>query len=317
MSKPIFTKFATSVAAISFAAACATSPAQSNGTAAADQAGKPSAEEIAIAERADPLTRANFWNTQYNKFPTDPDIAASFSESLRQIGSDKRAAEVANLAAVSHPHNYDVLLEVARAEQGQGNLVAAVRAYGAAAELKPNEATPYAAVGAIYDQNNDHDAAQNAYREALLRDPARPATLSNFGLSYALQGNLDKAEEKLKQASSLPTATAQVRQNYALVLGLLGKFDEAREIAKIDAPDYIAEKNIEFLAQMIGKNVQLEKIAQQSGRDVPLTEDAIVAELPAAAPTETVESELMEEPKTLAQRSPKRPVLRGTLSDGQ
>jgi len=308
MSKLIFGKFATSLAALSLAASCATTGAEGSAATAANEPQKPSIEDIALAERADPLTRANFWNTQYNLFPTDPDIAVSFSTALRGIGSYERAAEVANLTAVTHPKNFDVMIEVARAEQGKGNLLAAVRAYGMAAELRPNDATPFAAVGAIYDQRGDHDAAQIAYGEALLRDPNRPTTLSNFGLSLALQGELDAAEDKLRRAVDLADASAQVRQNFALILGLQGKFDEAREIARIDAPDRIADKNIEFLAELIGQDVRLKDVAE-AVQPPP--------QVPEAAPTQAVENEVLAEPTELARQEPRRPRLRGTLSGGR
>ncbi|MEO0883714.1 MAG: tetratricopeptide repeat protein [Pseudomonadota bacterium] len=313
MSKPILAKFATSLATLGLAAACASTAATSVAGVDADLPQKPSQDEIEIAERADPLTRANFWNTQYNLFPTDADITVSFSKALREIGSHERAAEVANIAAVSHPENHAVILEVARAEQAQGNLLQAVRAYAAAAELKPFDATPYAAVGTIYDSRGEHEAAQVAYREALEIDPNRPATLSNYGLSLALQGNLDKAEEKLREAVSLADATAQVRQNFALILSLQGKFDEARDIARQDASEHIAEKNLEFIAQMIGKDVRLERISEAAGADTQIAETVHV-EVPKAAPTETVKSETIEEPTELASQEPPRPRLRGTLA---
>ncbi|MEM7662533.1 MAG: hypothetical protein AAF292_09815 [Pseudomonadota bacterium] len=316
MTKPIFANFATSLAALGLAAACATAPSASP---SGDEPQKPTAEEIEIAERADPLTRANFWNNQYNLFPTDPYIAVSFSKSLRELNSYERAAEVANLAAVSHPQNYDVVIEVARAEQGKGSLLQAVRAYAAAAELRPNDATPYAAVGGIYDSQGEHQAAQIAYSEALEIDPNRPATLSNFGLSLALQGELDAAEQKLRQAVALPEATAQVRQNFALILALKGKFEEAREVASIDASEYIAEKNIDFIAQMIGESPQLERIADAAAAQAVPTEPTPLqpTDVPKAAPTTVVETETLSEPIELASEEPRKPHLRGTLSGGR
>ncbi|MEM7007402.1 MAG: hypothetical protein AAF498_16115 [Pseudomonadota bacterium] len=319
MTKPIFANFATSLIALSVAAACATNPSANSATASGDQPQKPTAEQIEIAERADPLTRANFWNAQYNQFPTDPEIAVAFSESLREISSFERAAEIANLAAVSHPGNYDVVIEVARAEQDQGNLLQAVRAYAAAAELRPDDATPYAAVGAIYDAEGEHEAAQIAYGEALEIDPNRPATLSNFGLSLALSGDLVGAEYRLRQATALEGATAQVRQNLALILALQGKFVEARDVARIDAAEYIADRNIDFVAQMIGQNAQLEEIANNalSGEELTVAATVPEAEVPIAAPTAEVQTESIGEPTELASQEPRRPRLRGTLSGGR
>ena len=313
MSKPILTQMATSLVALNLIAACATTPATGPEAADADAAPKPTPEDIAVAERADPLTRANFWNTHYNAHPTDLDIALAFSKSLRGIGSYERASEVAQLIAVSHPDSYNALMEIGRAEQGKNNLLGAVQAFARAAELDPNSATPYAAVGALYDQQGEHAAAQQAYREALLRDPNRPATLSNYGLSLALEGNLVDAETKLRKAAGLPGATAQVRQNFALVLGLQGKFDEAREIAAIDAPEGVAEQNMEFLARLIGRNERLEQVSKRMA--APPSETPVAAR-PARKCRTRHRSKRSRKPRSMSRRrwhraaQPLRPLPR-------
>lgn len=317
MSRPKFVKLAASLIVLGLMSGCAATPAAPTATAEAMTFPKPTEEEISIAERADPLTRANFWNDFYNLHPTDLDISLAFIRALRDIGSDERATEVANLTAVSHPQVYEVHIEVGRAEMAQRNLVAAVNAFGRAAMVDPEAATPYALIGVIYDQENKHEIAQDAYREALKRDPNRPATLANFGLSLALIGELDAAEAKLREATALPTASAKVRQNFALILGLQGKFDEAREVAAIDAPEGVAERNTDFLADMIGDNPRFKRAAHLTQTSLPST----AAELPEAAPTEPVLAEGIEEPTELASRSARtqtvRPRLRGSFSGGE
>ncbi|MEO1406612.1 MAG: hypothetical protein AAFV54_08985, partial [Pseudomonadota bacterium] len=117
----------------------------------------------------------------------------------------------------------------------------------------------------------------------------------------------------------LPEATAQVRQNFALILALNGKFEEAREVASIDASEYIAEKNIDFIAQMIGESPQLERIADAASAQSVATEPTPVqpTEVPKAAPTTVVETETLSEPIELASEEPHKPRLRGTLSGGR
>ena len=278
---------------------------------------KPTPEDIAIISRADPLAQVQYWNEQYNLHPVDLDISLAFTRALRQINSFERAAEVANLAVVSHPQNAEMFIELGRAHASQGKSREALRAYSRALAINPNDAYPYAAVGIILDRESKHDAAQKAYAEALIRDPERPKTLANYGLSLALSGNLSDAEDKLRQASGMPGATMRIRQNFALVLGLQGKFDEARTVALQDAPNGIADRNTDFLAQMIGGNAQLQAIS-----DVAEAQDA-----PQAAPSQNVQTAALTEPTTTPTPQPaqatsttaaKRPrrARRGTLVTG-
>ena len=277
---------ATALASFAFVA-CATTPAAP----AADVSGaaeiaKPTAEDIAMIARAEPIAQVNYWNQQYNLHPVDLDIAKSFIRALRQINSFERAAEVASLAVVSHPQSAELYVELGRASASQGKSREALRAYGKALEINPDDPYPFAAIGIILDREGQHENAQLAYTEALIRHPDRQATLSNYGLSLALTGNLTEAEEKLRKAVSLPDATPKVRQNFALILGLQGKFDEARKIAAQDAPEGIAERNTDFLAQMIGSNTQLQAISDiASSRDIPQ-----------AAPTPQVQTMALAEP---------------------
>ncbi len=302
MSRSNVTKFAGALSALGLLVSCATQEAVPEVGQDEQVFAKPTPEEVATAERADPLTRANFWNTQYNLHPTDLGISLAFSRALREIGSHDRAVEVSSLTAVSYPEDFAVHMEVGKAQTGNGDLPAAIRAYVRASNLRPDDAAPFAAIGAIYDREGQHEIAQDAYAEALARDPLRPATLSNYGLSLALTGHLDEAEAKLREAAALPDASARVRQNLALVLGLQGKFDEAREIAARDAPQGVAERNADFLADMIGRDTRF------SGQSV---QTAAEAEIPVAAPSEPVAAESLADA-----REPASPALRLRGSQG-
>ncbi|MEL7130233.1 MAG: hypothetical protein AAGK23_11865 [Pseudomonadota bacterium] len=324
MSRANFIRSAACISALIVLGSCATSPGPTDEAADTALAAKPTAEDIATAERADPLTRANFWNTQYNLHPTDLDISISFSEALRDIGSDERSAEVARLTAVSHPDDYRVQMELGRAETAAGNLAEAVRAYVRASELDPFSADPFAAIGGIYDSREQHEVAQDAYRRALTIDANRPATLSNYGMSLALSGNLAGAEEKLRQATALDGATVRIRQNLALILGLRGKFAEAREISSIDAPIDLAEMNTDFLAQMLGASSDIQR-ASTDQLSLASAPGAIVPEVPLAMPTPPILDEAMDAPaedepdlagarRTDIDQTVRRPKLRGGFS---
>ena len=318
MSTSRFIQASASVFAGLMFVGCATTSAADPAVASADSTefAKPTAEEVALINRAEPLAQVKFWNQQYNVHPVDLDIALAFSRSLRQINSFERAAEVANLAVVSHPESAEMFIELGRAQASQGKSREALRAYSRALTIDPDDPYPYAAVGIILDREGQHENAQKAYAEALVRNPDRPATVANYGMSLALSGNLSEAEDKLRKASGYPGASAKIRQNFALVLGLQGKFDEARTVAAQDAPDGIAERNTDFLAQMIGGNPQLQTIS-----GVAAAQDA-----PRAAPSDSVQTVALAEPvaastppSNASDAAPRRPrrARRGTLvTDG-
>ncbi|MEL6323406.1 MAG: tetratricopeptide repeat protein, partial [Pseudomonadota bacterium] len=261
---------------------CATSAATGETSDASAELQGPTAEEIATIARADALTRANFWNKHYNLHPTDREVSLSFIRALRDIGSYERAAEVAGLATVTHPLDFDLHMELGRAEFSEGNPAEAIQAFVRASAINPDAAGPFAAVARIYDADGQHDVAQQTYREALQRDRNRPATLSNYGLSLALSDRLEEAEDVMREAVALEDATVQVRQNFALVLGLLGKFDEAREVAAKDAPARLADRNVEFLANMIGEDARFQDIANRSVT-APAETPAPASDIPVAA----------------------------------
>ena len=245
--------------ALSLLAACATTSggAQSDAEDAAyklamEQAMQPaSAEEVELAERSDPLTRANFWANEYRKNAGDLETTVKFLSALRRIGSHERIREVANVALPQHPDSYELYLEIGRSLLADNKAAEASQALVRAADLSPGHvAAPLAALGLAFDRMELHEKAQQAYRFALEREPQRVSTLSNYGLSLAMSGALSEAEATLKQAVALPGADVRIRQNLALVLGLQGKYDE---MATVDpsAPRRTVEANMKTLRDMM------------------------------------------------------------------
>lgn len=210
-----------------------------------------SAEEIAQAERSDPITRANFWSNEYQKNAADLSTTVSFMRSLRQIGSHERVIEVASSALPIHPHSYELYLELGRSYLADNKPTEAAQAFVRSADYAPEtEAAPLAGLGLAFDRLENHVQAQEAYEIALQRQPDRVSTLSNYGLSLALTGQLQKAEAALRKAVEQPGADVRVRQNLALILGLQGRFDE---MAAVDptAPTRSVEANQNVLRQMV------------------------------------------------------------------
>ena len=208
-------------------------------------------EEIAQAERSDPITRANFWANEYQKNATDLDTTVSFMRALRRIGSHERIVEIATTALPIHPTSYELYLELGRSFMADNKPAEAAQSFVRSADLAPaTDAAPLAALGVALDRLESHNQAQDAYKIALEREPNRVSTLSNYGMSLALTGQLDKAEAVLRQATAQPGADVRVRQNLALVLGLQGKFDEMIAVDPT-APARSVEENQRALRDMM------------------------------------------------------------------
>nr|WP_070961513.1 hypothetical protein [Hyphomonas sp. Mor2] len=209
------------------------------------------AEEIAQAERSDPITRANFWANEYQKDATDLDSTVAFMRALRRIGSHDRVLEIASASLPMHPQSHEIYLELGRSYLSANKPREAAQAFVRSADFAPaTEAAPLAGLGLAFDRLENHTQAQEAYELALQRQPGRVSTLSNYGLSLALTGQLHQAEIALREAVEQPGADVRVRQNLALILGLQGRFDEMVAVDPT-APTRSVEANQAVLRQMV------------------------------------------------------------------
>lgn len=278
-------------------AACKTTPdpqeqAEAELARAIEEAMKPATpEEIAAANRADPLTKANFWAKEHSKDPENLEVAMTFAKALRAIGSNERAIEVLSQVLVVHPGEPDLLMDLGRALSANGNVLGSARAFERATRLAPERAETWAAFGTALDKLERHNDAQSAYQQALMLEPNRTSTLTNYGLSLALSGDLIGAEEKLREAAAQPDADLRVTENLALVLGLQGRYDEMAEISGRHAPKSVVEKNTELLRGMLSPVRSWEDLAASDG-----------GEAPSAAPSARVDDEPLAESPTSALR---------------
>lgn len=290
--------------------------------AAIEDALKPATpEEIAQAERSDPITRANFWANEYQKNAADLGTTISFMRALRRIGSHERLTDVASAALPIHPNSYEIYLELGRSFLATNKPTEAAQAFVRSADYAPaTDAAPLAALGLAFDRLENHDQAQEAYEIALQRDPNRVSTLSNYGLSLALTGQLEAAEAALRKAVAQPGADVRVRQNLALILGLQGRFDEMTAVDPT-APARSVEANQKVLRDMMLPTRSYEDL---QGLDEVIDE---ATRTPAASQTmptireAQIEAEPMADPATTqldgATETPRPPALRPKLRGSQ
>jgi Flp pilus assembly protein TadD len=211
------------------------------------KARKATAEEKAIAERADPMARAAFWAHQLDIDPTDQEAGLKMSAALRQLGQFDKAAETAQIVATANPGNEEAWLEVARDIIGAGNGFYAIDPAKKAQALKPKDWRPVSLLGVGLEQAERYDEAEAAYRQALTLSPDNPSVLANLAMMKAGQGDGEQAEALLRKAVAQPGATMQVRQNLSLVLGLRGKMAEAEKLMRQDLPPEMANNNLAYL----------------------------------------------------------------------
>lgn len=297
-----------SIAALISLGACATSPAATQASAEEDAFQKAMAdavrpatpEQIAEAERSDPLTRANFWAREHKINAADLNTTVKFMRSLRALGSHERVTDVATKALPIHPDSYEIYLELGRSLLANNKPTEASQAFVRSADLSPEtDATPLAALGVAFDRLEMHDKAQQAYAIALQRQPDRVSTLSNYGMSLALTGQLELAETQLRKAASLPRADVRVRQNLALILGLQGRMEE---MAAVDpsAPRRTVEANRIALRSMMLPSRSYEDLQEY---DASVVENARPA--PQAMPEvreATITEDFLDEPGKAAER---------------
>ncbi|MFN4025713.1 MAG: tetratricopeptide repeat protein [Hyphomonas sp.] len=255
------------LALVALTAACATGPSKEDAelARAMEAALAPaSPEERAAANRADPLTRANFWSREYQKDPTDAAVTLEFSDALRGIGSHARAAEVLSTTLVVHPGNTDIMMALGRLHMAGGDHPAALRVFDRAAATSPDRADTWASLGTAFDQLQQHAQAQAAYQRALMLEPQRTTTLTNYGLSLLLSGDLKGAEAQLRTAAANPDANARVHENLALVLGLQGRFEEMKEVSRAAAPASVSEQNAALVRALVQPTRSYEALTNSS-----------------------------------------------------
>ncbi len=198
-------------------------------------------------EGLDPIGKAAFWGTRYDREPTNPDVIVKFSQSLRAIGSNQESLKVMMQATQRVTPTAAMNLEMGKVLIANDRAFEAVRPIEQA--LKNGEEKnwqAWSAYGVALDKIGEHREAQSQYRQAMKLNPDAVSVLNNLGLSYALQGDLYRAESTLRQAVAMPGGTARTRQNLALVLSLAGKKDEAERLARSDLPPKVADNNASY-----------------------------------------------------------------------
>ncbi len=255
-----FTRLVVGIAALSLLGACSTVQKRVDFTPGANDGSKKQqfADSLQTmpgdseTDGLDPIAKAAFWGTRYDREQTNPAVVVKFSQSLRAIGSNGESLRIMTQASKRITPTADMNLELGRALIANDRAFEAVRPIEKAIEGgKSDDWRAYSAYGVALDKIGEHKQAQQQYRTALDLNGKSASILNNLGLSYALSGDLYNAESTLRQAVSLPEGTSRTRQNLALVLSLAGKTKEAERLARSDLPPRVADNNADYFRSLM------------------------------------------------------------------
>jgi Flp pilus assembly protein TadD len=112
--------------------------------------------------------------------------------------------------------------------------------FGEATQRDARNAVAWNDLGIARDLLGRHDAAQDAYRQAISLDSSMTGAQVNLALSLAMAGRANDAAATLRPLASAPSAPRRLRHDLAAVLAMGGDRDEAQTIlAKDLAPDEV------------------------------------------------------------------------------
>jgi Flp pilus assembly protein TadD len=214
---------------------------------------KASKAEREMAERTDPVTRAQFWANQLSVDPTDAEAGLKLASALRAMGEWEKASDTAQDVTIRYPDNVDAYLDFARGEIGGGNGFNAIQPLKQALALAPKDWRPLSLLGVAYEQVGRDDDAAQAYNMALALAPTNPSIMTNLAIFKLARGDAAGAETLLRRAVALPGAGQQARQNLAYVLGREGRFDDAEKLMRQDLPPAEVSNNLSYLRAAFAK----------------------------------------------------------------
>ncbi|MBS1302096.1 tetratricopeptide repeat protein [Loktanella sp. SALINAS62] len=185
--------------------------------------------------------------------PAYPSAELGRIDSLRLLGRDDAAIEVAQALARSHPDLPYVQSRLADVLRDDGQLAEAKAAYTTAIDLYP-ETDPnlwiiyYSRAIVSYDMD-DWPAAESDFRKALELEPNRPEVLNYLGYSLVERGEkLDEALDMIERAVAGRPDSGAIIDSLGWVYYTLGRYREAVEpleaAAALEATDPIVNDHL-------------------------------------------------------------------------
>jgi putative PEP-CTERM system TPR-repeat lipoprotein len=172
--------------------------------------------------------------------------------------------------------NFAALLLLADSATRPEDVEAALARLESARSTVQDRAPFHIAVGTLYVKKNDAAKAEQAFKEAVARDPKSVAAHTALGQYYALVGDLNRTEEELKAAADLSPNGSPPRLQLADFYVRVGKRDAAKAVlTAITAkdPEYLpAWRRLAEIALLEGRYeesiAKLEPVLKKNRSDI-------------------------------------------------
>lgn len=128
-----------------------------------------------------------------------------------------------------YPQDARIWLQSGRLSLKAGDCYGATVAFKQALGLEAEDADIFLGLGICADYADNHDDAQNYYRQGISRYPDSWPLQNNLAYSRLLQGNVQQAFKDLKYLANVYPFPA-VKHNLAIAFAMQGEFDQAYKI---------------------------------------------------------------------------------------
>ena len=187
--------------------------------------------------RGDWPAAARHWENAAAAAPSDRQAALSAARALRLANACGRAAPYLQRLRQAAPDDRNVLLEAGKCHLVSGRYDAAEAAFKAALVSDPASWEAETVLGMTYDLMERPREAMVHHDRALALAPTQPMVLSNKALSLALAGDLATALTVMRAASAQPSASGRVRMNLAFLEAIAGHGDVAAMMARQESSE--------------------------------------------------------------------------------
>ena len=178
--------------------------------------------------------------------PQEPAPLIAAGNALLQMGAVNEAIVSYNAALVRPGDTNGAQVGLAKAFLRTGKPQLALTPLSKALEESPEDPKLLLLLGVAKDLEEQHQEAQDYYRDGLGRAPGDPALTVNLALSLALSGNYPNAIAVLQPLAMATTGSPHERQTLALIYGLEGNVAEAGRLGRIDLDDTSVEHNLAY-----------------------------------------------------------------------
>ncbi len=158
---------------------------------------------------------------QYKKNPADTEAAYKYAKALRQTNYANRASVVLTPLAKQPDSPSHIISEMSSIELALGHFKSAENYAQQAVIKNPQDYIAYQNLGIALEAQENHPAAERAFRKGLETWKGDPTPImNNLALNLATQGFTDEAIQILEKAKALSPDRIEIERNLRIVRAL-------------------------------------------------------------------------------------------------